>query len=87
MPAGPFVDPDSRELDLEQIRQEAIPLVGLIVLFGALAFLPVLVALLLPSSSLISFGLLVVAQLVLAVGAALVLLYVVARGNQLADSG
>ncbi|WP_436936180.1 hypothetical protein [Halovenus marina] len=86
MPSGPFVDRDTRELDLEQIFAEAVPLLGLIVLFGALALVPALLAMLFPGASVLTFGLLLVTQLILAVGLGVILLYVVARGNQLASA-
>jgi Na+/proline symporter len=80
----PFVDRESGTLDLGQILTEAYTLAGLVVLFAGVAALPFLFAVLFAGSVLsLVFGLL--GQLVLAVGAGVVLVYVVARGVQLAD--
>ena len=81
----PFVDPETGALDTAEIRREAYPLAGLVMLFGALALVPFVLSLFARGSPL---GILftIVAQFVLAVGAGLVLIYVVARGTQLADA-
>lgn len=80
----PFIDQSSSTLDFEQIREEVFPLLGLVVFFGGLALLTFLFALVFSGTS--AFGLLfmVLTQLVLAVGGGIVLMYVVARGIQLA---
>lgn len=85
MSLPPFIDPESGELDLDQIRAEAFPLAGLIVLFGGIALLLFLIMLLVAGNSLLAGFLTVVTQFVLAVGAGIVLMYVIARGIQLAD--
>ena len=85
MASPPFIDPESGELDLAQIRAEVFPLVGLIVLFGGLALLVFLVTLLVGGNALLAGFLTVVSQFTLAVGTGIVLMYVVARGIQLAD--
>jgi len=85
MSSPPFIDPESDELDLAQIREEAFPLAGLIVLFGGAALLVFLLALLFPGNSLLGGVFSLVSQFILAVGTGIVLLYVVARGRQLAD--
>lgn len=83
--AHPFIDPETGGLDTTQIRNEAYPLARLIALFAGLALIPFLVVFLVGGSGL--FGLLftVLAQLILAVGAGIVLMYVIARGINLAD--
>ncbi|MFC6872995.1 hypothetical protein [Halobellus marinus] len=81
----PFIDPVTGELDTSQIRAEAFPLAGLIVLFGALALLPFVLGFLAGGSFVIGAFLTVVGQFILAVGAGIVLMYVIARGIQLAD--
>lgn len=84
MPSSPpFIDPATLGLDTDQIRNEALPLAGLIMLFAGLALIPFLVALAVGGGGI---GLLftVLAQFVLAVGTGVVLMYVIARGIQLA---
>ncbi|OYR44223.1 MULTISPECIES: hypothetical protein [unclassified Halorubrum] len=85
MSSPPFIDPESGELDVRQIRAEAFPLAGLIVLFGGAALLLFLISLLVGGSSLLVGFLTVVSQFVIAVGTGITLMYVVARGIQLAD--
>ena len=85
MSLPPFIDPESGELDFEQIRAEAFPLAGLIVFFGGIALLLFLISLLVAGNALIAGFLTVVSQFVLAIGIGIVLLYVIARGIQLAD--
>ena len=85
MSSPPFIDPESGELDLDQIRAEVFPLAGLIVLFGGAALLVFLIMLLVAGNSLLAGFFTVVSQFILAVGAGIVLMYVIARGIQLAD--
>lgn len=85
MSSPPFIDPESGELDLDQIRAEVFPLAGLIVLFGGAALLVFLIMLLVAGNSLLAGFLTVVSQFILAVGTGIVLMYVVARGIQIAD--
>lgn len=81
----PFIDPDTGTLDTDQIRTEAFPLAGLIGLFAGLALVPFLIVFLIGGNSVLGLVLLVVTQLIIAVGAGIVLMYVIARGIQLAD--
>ena len=81
----PFVDPETGALDTAQIRREAYPLAGLVMLFGALALIPFVLSLFADESPLVVIFT-ILAQFVLAVGAGIVLIYVVARGIQLADA-
>lgn len=83
-PSRPFIDPVTMTLDTDQILAEVFPLAGLVVLFGALALLLFLPAFLL-GRGLLSLIFTVLAQLALAVGTGIVLMYVVARGIQLAE--
>ena len=85
MSVPPFIDRESGELDLGRIRAEAFPLAGLILLFGGLALLVFLLTLLVAGDSILGGFLVVVTQFTLAVGTGIVLIYVVARGIQLAD--
>jgi len=62
------------------------PLAGLILLFGGLALLLFLLALLVARSSVLGGFLVIVTQFILAVGTGIVLMYVIARGIQLADT-
>jgi len=84
--SGPFVDRDTNELDTEQILSEAVPVAGLVLLFGIVALVPLAIGFLVPVSSTFTLALTVLAQFVLAVGTAIVLMYVVARGIQLAEN-
>ena len=81
----PFVDPETGALDTAEIRREAYPLAGLVMLFGALA-LVLFVLSLFARGSPVSTLFIIIAQFVLAIGTGLVLIYVVARGIQLADA-
>lgn len=85
MSSPPFIDQESGELDLGQIRAEVFPLAALIVVFGGLALLVFLIMLLIGRNSLVAGVLTVVSQLILAVGTGIVLMYVIARGIQLAE--
>jgi hypothetical protein len=85
MSSPPFIDQASGELDLGQIRAEVFPVAALIVLFGGLALLVFLIMLLIGGNSLLAGLLTVVSQFILAVGTGIVLMYVIARGIQLAD--
>ncbi|WP_159898888.1 hypothetical protein [Salinirussus salinus] len=78
---APFIDPVSGELDLRQILRESLPVLALVVLFGGLALLVFLVALFVGGLAGVLSTLL--SQLILAVGAGVVLVYAVARGVQL----
>jgi hypothetical protein len=86
MSSPPFIDQESGELDLSQIRAEAFRLAGLIVLFGGVALLVFLLTLLVAGNAVLAGFLTVVLQFVLAVGTGIVLMYVIGRGIQLADT-
>ncbi|SDR40134.1 hypothetical protein [Natronobacterium texcoconense] len=84
-PSRPFFD--AGELDTSQLFAEAYPIAELIASFALLAFVPFAVAFVFAGLG-FQFGtwlFTVLTQLVLAVGAGVVLLYIVARGIQLAD--
>jgi hypothetical protein len=82
MPNPPFVEPGTLSLDFDALRREAIPITALVALFGGLALVPFAVGFTLaPSELAVLFA--VLGQLVLAVGAAMLLLYVVTRAIQL----
>lgn len=83
---GPFIDRESGGLDTDQMLQEAYPLVGLILLFAGLALIPFMLTLLLFGNTVLGLGFSFLTQLVLAVGAAIVLMYVIARAIQLANN-
>jgi hypothetical protein len=59
-------------------------LIGLIVLFGLLSVIPFLFSLLVGGGGGLGFLFVLLAQFVLAVGTGIVLMYVIARGIQLA---
>lgn len=78
----PFIDQSSSSLNTDQIIREAIPLVKLIGLVALVAVFPLGVAL---SGEIFPRFFMLIAQFIFAVGSAIVLLYVIARGIQLAD--
>ncbi|MFW5955920.1 MAG: hypothetical protein ACOCQY_00795 [Halorhabdus sp.] len=80
------VDRETGALDTSRIRQEAYPLLGLIFLFAGLALVPFLFVLLFFGNSGLGFVFTLLTQLVLAVGAGIVLMYIIARAIQLADT-
>lgn len=86
-PSTPFVDPESGELDTDQIIYEAVPLAKLVALVGVVALVPFALTVLFAEALALTPALATVfsvaTQFVLAVGGALVLMYVVARGTQL----
>ncbi|MEF8784739.1 MAG: hypothetical protein V5A45_02315 [Haloarculaceae archaeon] len=85
-PTGPFIDPETSELDTDQILTEAYPLIGLIVLFAGLALIPFLIVLLFAGNSLLGSLFTLLAQGILAVGTGIVLMYVIARAIQLSQA-
>ena len=85
-PSPPFVDPGTGSLDTDQLLAEAIPLAKLITLVGAVALVPLAVAILLGPYSSFTVVFTIAGQFLLAVGAGLVLLYVVSRAIQLAEA-
>lgn len=82
-PSVPFINAETGELDMDQIRQEAYPLVGLIAVFAGLALVPFFIVVLFAGNSLLGTLLIFLAQFILAVGTGIVLMYVIARGIQL----
>ncbi|WP_254523028.1 hypothetical protein [Natrinema caseinilyticum] len=88
-PSRPFFDPQSGELDTDQLLEEAVPLAKLVAVVGAIALVPLVLQFLLlrifAFVPVFSAVLSLAAQFVLAVGTGIVLLYVVARANQLVD--
>ncbi|EMA33385.1 hypothetical protein [Halobiforma nitratireducens] len=78
--SGPFFDTNGT-LDDERLIAELVPIAILVALFGAVAAVPLLIAV---TSDALVFTLL--SQFVLAVGSAIVLIHVVARGIELADA-
>jgi len=78
----PFIDPSTGELDIQQILYEAVSLGKLISVFALVSLVPFTLAFLLGASS-PSTVLAVIGQFILAIGAGIVLMYVIARGNHL----
>ena len=86
MPSSPpFIDLETGSLDYAQIREEAFPLAGLIALFAGLALVPFVVVFLFAGNSALGLLFSIIGQLILAVGAGIVLIYVIARAIQLSD--
>lgn len=82
----PFIDFETGGLDTDQIRSEAYPLAGLIALFAGLALIPFVFMFLFGGNSALGLLFTVVAQLIFTVGAGIVLMYIIARGINLADN-
>ncbi|QLD84420.1 hypothetical protein HWV23_01420 [Natronomonas halophila] len=86
MPSSPpFVDPATGELDIAQIISEAVPLGRLIGLFAVIGFIPFSIGAFGYGNSTVGVVFVLLAQFVLAVGAGVVLIYVIVRGTQLAE--
>ncbi|QKY21140.1 hypothetical protein B4589_012435 [Halolamina sp. CBA1230] len=81
----PFVDPETGAIDRNRVLAEAIPLAKLVGLVVAAALVPFAVVLLLGEYSTIGRGFVLLTQFVLAVGTGIVLMYIVARGMQVAE--
>lgn len=85
-PSRLFVDPETGELDTDQILTEAIPLAKLLALAVAAALIPFVLGLaVIETGVLVVIGelFILVAQFVLAVGTGIVLLYIISRAIQL----
>lgn len=80
----PFIDLESGTLQTRQIWTEAVPLIGLMLLFGAIALVPYVLLTIAPPPF-IQTVLLVLMQFILLVGSGIVLMYIVARGIQLSN--
>jgi hypothetical protein len=79
----PFVDVESGTLDRSQILVEALPLARLVLYVGLIALVPFALAFFF-GGSVVGTLLAAVGQFVLAVGAGIVLIYVVVRGIDIA---
>ena len=80
----PFFDSETGTLDTAKILAEAIPLAKLVGLFVAVSLVPFALAVAsLGTGSLVGSAFVLVGQFVLAVGAGIVLLYVLVRSRQL----
>jgi hypothetical protein len=83
----PFIDPESGTLDLAKILSEAIPLARLVGLFVAVSLLPFAVGVVsFGADSLVGAAFVLLGQFVLAIGAGIVLLYVLVRSRQFATA-
>lgn len=86
----PFFRPRSTTLDTDQLLAEAVPLGKLVLVIGLVALIPLILQILFVealalvpiSLGLFQFVFAVMTQFVLAVGAGLILIYVIARGVQ-----
>jgi len=87
MPSSkPFIDPATGGLDTTRIVSEAVPIGKLVGLFVGLSLVPFGLVYLALGNSVLSAVLAALGQFVLAVGAAVVLTYAVARGIQLSGA-
>ena len=84
-PSNPFIDRETGQIDTDRVLVEAIPIAKLIGLFVAIALVPLLVVFVLVGNSAIGMLFILVAQFVLAVGAGVVLLYIITRAIRLAN--
>ncbi|WP_336339289.1 hypothetical protein [Haloarcula brevis] len=83
-PPRPFIDPATGELDTAQILSEAVPLAKLVGVFVAGSLLPYAIVFFGSEGTVLGAVLALLGDFVLAVGAGVVLMYVVARGIRLA---
>mgnify|MGYP000403940931 CR=1 FL=1 len=81
----PFVDPATGEVNTAQVISEAVPLGKLIGVFVAVSLVPYAIVFFGAESSVLGALIALVGDLILTVGAGIVLLYVVARGIQLSS--
>lgn len=79
----PFVDHEEWTIDLREILREALPLVALVGLVGIVAYVPLIVG---GGLGLAPIAFTLASQFLLVVGSGIVLLYVIARGIQLAEN-
>ncbi|WP_276260158.1 hypothetical protein [Haloglomus litoreum] len=85
MPSDPpFFDSADRSLDTDQLLYEAVPVAKLVALVVVIAFVPFALRFGVGRNEALSVLFGVLGQFVLAVGAGVVLLYVLARAEQLA---
>jgi hypothetical protein len=84
-PSPPFVDHGTGTIDTTQILAEAIPLARLIGVFVVLALVPFGLVFFTLGNSALGAIFTVAAQFILAIGSGIVLMYVIARGMQLAE--
>ena len=81
----PLVDDETGSIDRSRVLSEALPIAKLAALAVAAALVPAAVAHLLGEFSTLGELFALLTQFVLAVGLGVVLLYVVARGTQIAE--
>lgn len=84
-PSKLFFEQETGKLDTTQLLDEATPIAKIIGLFVIIALVPFAIAFVFLGNSLIGMPLVVLAQFILAVGVATVLLYVINRAIQLSD--
>ncbi|QSG07222.1 hypothetical protein [Halapricum desulfuricans] len=86
----PFIDMETGTFDFGQIWREAYPILGLVLLFGILGLLPLYLGAAVTAVTglwpLIGTALTWLGQLILAVGSAIVLMYVIVRAIQLSGA-
>ena len=83
-PPRPFIDPATGEINTAQMISEAVPLAKLIGVFVAGSFLPYAIVFFGAENSALGALLALLGDFILAVGAGVVLMYVIARGIRLA---
>lgn len=81
----PFVDDETGTIDRWRVLSEALPIAKLAALVVAAALVPAAAAHLFGEFSILGELFTIMTQFVLAVGSGVVLLYVVARGTQIAE--
>jgi hypothetical protein len=82
---APFIDVDTGEFDTDQLRSEAVLLAKLIGLFVIISLLPFIIGVLLLGNEGLGAIFVIIGQFILAIGAGIVLMYVIARGIHLSD--
>lgn len=84
-PSDPLIDPATGDIDVDRLFYEARPIAELVAMVAGTALVPFAVAFFFFGNTGLGVLFAVVGQFVLAVGAGVVLLYVVSRGVRLAD--
>lgn len=82
--SNPFIDAQTGSLEISRILTEVVPLAKLIGAFAAVALVPFALVYFVGGHSIVGTIVTGLAQFVLAIGTAIVLMYAVSRGIQLA---
>jgi hypothetical protein len=85
-PSTLFIDAEAGGIDLDEIAREAVPIAYIIGLFVSIAIIPFALTVLFAGNSVLGVLLGLLTQFILAIGGAVTLLYIVARGVEAAGN-